>query len=494
MRINHYLLAIFTLVFSNLVWCALCETALLPKETLQISTKKVLRRNVPASYFGFTVDWYLFQKGHFRMGKVRPETVEYLKPFSGAIYRYSGGNDFPWKNAVGPITKRKWIKTNFEGMKYPEFGPGEFFDFLKGVDGKAVVLLDVARLSQPQMDAQAMLDDELGYIAWLAENGPKCLSGDNCRISYFELGNEVDTEKGLEWSAEYYFNRINPLIDSAKKIDRNIHFAVTGKTAPWGGLRDSSGTLYDQRLATRIANKIDAVTFHPYYDGLPIPSMNENGSQTLKNYLPLNSKVKLLVTEHGRWPDIPKVGNWENNWYQASGSGGALSSADYILSLLNDQTIAGAMWHSIAVESPWQLFHLNKENDSIYPSAVYWGLRVLRDGFLTDSIKVDPAFLKGKSYISGYDVRLNAMKNAKGDVSILGVNRGEDRWVKIRMDALTMDRKAFNLSYLQADEIGNDNTAESPMKFQPKYYKSTFKNDEMMCIPARSVFSIGLNL
>jgi alpha-N-arabinofuranosidase len=483
---------LFTLILLSPIFAfsSSCLNSLKAEQTITVNTKKVLIDHASSTVFGFTLDWYLFQKGHFRSGNIRPETLDYLKPFQGAMYRYSGGNQFPWKNSVGPIAYRKNITTNFDGPKYPFFGPGEFLKFLEEVDGKGVVLLDIARKNEPNLKSDEIINENIEYINWLAVNDSKCVSGSLCRIQYFELGNEIDWESGLKWSADRYYTRISPILDQAKKAYPKIQFAVSGATAPWDA-NQNSGTIFNQTLASLGMEKIDAVTFHPYYDGYPITAMNELGDKQLLAFQKFRKDIKLLVTEHARWPSIPPIGKWEDNWYLASGSSGAISSADYVLSLINNKTIAGAMWHSIATESPWQLFHLNKSNDVIYPSAVYWSLRVIRDGFLDRSVEVKPALIKGDSYVGGYDIRFVAMNSKDGNVSLLGVNRGAERKIKLRFDDVGSVDKLYKMSFTQADERGNQNTDQQPSLFKIQSYSDSIEIDGFICLPSKSVFSIS---
>ncbi|MBM5574876.1 hypothetical protein [Deefgea sp. CFH1-16] len=225
--LNKLIIYMFCMLIARLSLAAdrsACDGLLKPMSEVLINSSVVLS-TPPKSIFGFTVDWYLFQKGHFRKGKVRDETISYLKPFEGAIYRYSGGNDFPWENAVGPIAKRKRILTNYEGLKYPEFGPKEFIDFLDSVNGDATILIDLARKYNKSFTKDQILDSNLDYIDFYKKNASNCSEfSAGCRIKYFELGNEVDWEEGLKWSPIEYQSRIDGLIKKSKLITPKINF------------------------------------------------------------------------------------------------------------------------------------------------------------------------------------------------------------------------------------------------------------------------------
>ncbi|MBM5574877.1 hypothetical protein [Deefgea sp. CFH1-16] len=239
-----------------------------------------------------------------------------------------------------------------------------------------------------------------------------------------------------------------------------------------------------------MAFQIDAVTFHPYYDGLPINQMTKWGAEVVNKYKKINPKIKLLVTEHGRWPADSPTGDWKDNWYQASGSGGAISTADYVLSLINDRSVAGAMWHSIAVESPWQLFHLDRAKDSIYPSGVYFGLLVLRNGFLDTSVLIKPSKITTYAYSPQQDLNMAAMKNSAGLNSILGVNRGAARLVKFKDLTGNIVLRNPVIEYMSADSSYSDNTDENKSRVSITSSAIKAVGQEYVCIPSRSVFNI----
>lgn len=457
-----------------------------------VTPARVLRAGVPPGLFGFTVDWFRFQLGHFRNGNVRPETIAWLKPFSGATYRYSGGNAMEWKNAVGASAARQDIYANNKGMAHPEFGPKEFFSFLGQVQGKGVVLLNIVGPKNKASEPAVMMKDNLDYLSWLSANGPRCVGGANCPISYFELGNEVDWES-MKWTASDYSQRVLPLITTAKSKYPQIKFAAMGKTAPWRGALDSEGKDFDAVLAERLAKDVDAVTIHPYYDGMAIPAMQSYIAKLAKKYRTHNPKIDVLVTEHGRWPTVPATGHWSVNWYQASGSGGGLSTADFMLMLMNEKKVSGAMWHTISVTGPWQLFHLNKTNDSLYPSAVYWSLRTLREGFLTDTVEVTPALKPSDEYAGGYDTRLVAMANKAGNISLMGVNRSaRAKAITMKIDGAAFTKADAQIRIMQGDATGSDNSEAQPDRFVMKTSSTAYSvaRPSAICIPPKSTFSI----
>mgnify|MGYP002335971802 CR=1 FL=1 len=456
-----------------------------------VNPARVLRSEVPKSTFGFSIDWFQFQHGHFRNGKVRPETIAWLKPFNGAVYRYSGGNAFEWEKSVNSIAARQPVYANNKGMVRPDFGPGEFLNLIAQLQSRAVILLNVVGPQNSELPNSSLVQSNLDYLAWFTQNGPKCVMGVSCPILYFELGNEIDWGP-VSWSASKYSSRVLPFIRAAKSKYPEIKFAVVGKTAPWNE-RDKLRHDFDSLLAKDLAGEIDAVTFHPYYDGRSIPSMQEYINTLAKKYQAYNPRVKVLITEHGRWPEKPAFGDWQKNWYQASGSGGALASADFLLMLMKEPLVDGAMWHQISVNGPWQLFHMNNANSVLYPSAVYWSLRTLREGFLSDAVEVTPELVPGTAYAGGYDVRLVAMKNNLGNVSVMGVNRGTHaKLLKLKIAKTVFKNAVTRFMVMQGDVAGYDNTDTNPTRFEMDTTTLTYSSvgSSTFCVPPKTTFSI----
>lgn len=463
--------------------------------SVTINTQKVIRQNVPPGIFGFTVDWFQFQYAYYRNGAVRPEVTSWLKAFPNALYRYSGGNAMEWSHAVGPVADRLPIYANYVGMAQPLFGPAEFFKFLQDVGGKSVVLLNVVGPQDVTSDPAVMLKDNMDYLAWLTKNGPQCVGGTNCPITSFEVGNELDWEAPTNWSGTTYVNRVSTLLANAKATYPNIKFAVLGKTNPWGQPLDSSGQDFDATCANSIGKYADSVTIHPYYDGYAIPDMQQTIDKLAAKYKAINPSTTVLVTEHGRWPQVPTTGNWEDYWYLASGSFGALSAADFDLMAMNDSNISGAMWHTISANGPWQLFHLNRTNDTVYPSATYWGMRALRPGFLTDTVEVTPALNASTEYWGGYDTRLVAMTNKSGNVSLMGVNRSAHaKAITLNITGKTFTQAPAQINVMQGNASGADNSDAQPNLVQMQTVNATYSSATpfIVCIPPFSTFSIVL--
>jgi len=200
----------------------------------------------------------------------------------------------------------------------------------------------------------------------------------------------------------------------------------------------------------------------------------------------------VIVTEHARWPSKPLVGPWNDRWYEATGQGGAISSADYILSVLPDEKIRGATWHSLGVLGPWQLIRWDKKQNTLYPSPVYWGMRSLRDAFLTDTLEISPAIQTGGGYKGGYSMRLVAMKG-DGKLSLLGINRSNQPvMIKSNWLGKLSTNSTITMRYTSASpENDNDDTNKTRVVMKTTQLKGfTTATKQSICVPANAVFSV----
>lgn len=471
-----------------------CSGQDVPFVPLKLEPEAIVRKDVPATIFGFDLPWFDFQLGHFRNGQIRSETINWLKPFAGAIYRFPGGNTYSWQKTVQPRGGRGKVVAAYTrtGFEIPAFGPTEFVQFLNQVDGKAIMMLNLVGPDGKLIPAEQMLKDNIGLVNWFKnQSALKCVSGKNCRIQYWEMGNELDWPN-TNWSAHQYILRSEPLVDSLKKADPEIKLLALGKTAPWDSPKVADD--FNSQVAGALAVKVSGVTLHPYYDGHAIPIMTSWINKTVTPYLANNPDAKMVITEHGRWPN-QKSQHWEDDWYKASGTGGAISSADFIISIMGMPEVAAASWHALGVKGPWQLFHLDKNRDEIYPSAVYWGLRVLREAFLQDLIQITPDKVMGFDYAGGYGMKFVAMKDASGRISIIGVNRKKvPVQLSFEMDPSWRGKSSdvAKVNYLSADERGSDNDDKNKNKFVMRSQSIQTAKHFIpgLCVPPRTVFSL----
>lgn len=403
---------------------------------VEVDLDRVERSSVPPALFGFNIPWMNFQLGYWRDNQVRPEIISWLRPFRGAVYRYPGGtvsNWFEWEKSVGPVTSRAEQYTHFGATK-AEFGFDEFLDFVKQVNGVPLVTVNLKGTRRVAWDDLAATESGTKWVQYSVrrEGGAGagltfCQEGKGCPVRWWELGNELDWGKDA-WTPERYADRARAVGLGMKRADPAIQLIAHTKTAPW----DKKQTLgaaaekFDSAVGSMLADAVYGYAFHPYYDGMSIPSVNRYMEKAVST-LAAPGGPPLFITEHARWPSRPMVGKWQPNWAQTGNLGGAISTADHLLSQMLIPNVQAAVWHSLGARGPWQLFYLDPRNDTLYPNAVYWGLRVLREGFLDDVVSARVSSPNASKYRGGYDVRAVFMRQKSGGrFSLLTVNRSQE--------------------------------------------------------------------
>lgn len=466
---------------------------------VRVQSREVLRAGAPKALFGFDLPWYDAQIAYLRKGAFRPEMIEWFRPFEGAVYRYpAGSNSFEWRKAVGGLSRRSLVGDLFlpKGEAVVELGPAEFLQFMGQVGGQSLWMLNLVGPKGREYSDREVLQESRDYIRWIQANAPGlCGSTANCRAHAYELGNELDWPS-ISWPAERYVARAKPVAEQIRQLDPSAKLLVLGKTAPWdANSRKPEWQGFDATVAHSLAGLSDGVTIHPYYDGLPITAMEEYIDKLGALYRRHNPKHQVYVTEHARWPSIPAVGRWESNWYQASGSQGGVSTADFLLAMMGRPHVAAAMWHALGTRGPWQLIKWDSLNDTLYPSPTYWAMRVLRDAMLDDVVRVEPSLIKGGSYSGGYGARISAMSERQGQkISLMMVNRtSQPLRLRPSVDGRPLALSGAVVRQLVADEAGSDNTDQSKQRFvmhQPAAEQSVVGG--ALCVPPRSVLSVVL--
>lgn len=406
---------------------------------ITVDPGSVTRRAAPASLFGFNVPWMNFQRGYWRGDRVRPEIIDWLRPFSGAVYRYPGGevsNWFEWEKAVGPVATRAPQYTNF-GPTKAEFGFDEFLDFVKAVHGVPLVTVNLKGTKGAAWDDSGAAASNAGWVRYSVQreggavagsSSRFCQEGKNCPVEWWELGNELDWGKDA-WAPGQYVKRARAVGLALKKVDPAIKLIAHTATSPWSAKRSVGATTreFDNAVGTGLGDIAYGYAYHPYYDGINVPEANRYMERAINGLATASggaASPPIFITEHGRWPNRPAFGDWRTVWGKTGNLGGAISTADYLLTQLLIPNVRAAMWHSLGARGPWQLFYLDSDGDELYPNAVYWGLRVLRMGLLDDVLRANVSSPNTTGYGGGYDVRAVFMRASTGArYSLMTTNR-----------------------------------------------------------------------
>lgn len=462
---------------------------------ISVDTNTVLRTSAPTELFGFNVPWINFQHGYWRSGNVRKEVINWLRPFEGAVYRYPGGdlsNWYDWRKAIGPPAGRPPQHARWNEYDDVEFGFDEFIAFVKEVKGVPFVTVNMVGTNKEQWSdqlAKQQSADWLGYS--VKREGPAassesryCEKGKVCPVRWWELGNELDWGD-ISWTAEQYTSRALIIGNAMLNVDPNIQLIAHTASSPWSQKRAKTNRAdeFDKAVGLRLSRVVKGYSIHPYYDGINIADATGYMDKTI-NSLKAASELtdpQIFVTEHGRWPHKPEYGDWRPYWIQTGNLGGAISTADYVLSLMPNPRVRMAMWHALGTGGPWQLFYVDEKTDTVYPSVVYWALRTLRSGLLDHVVSTNVNSPNVSGYGGGYDIRAVALINESRDqLSLLVVNRARNVFAaRVHVPLFAGRVSNVHHTYVSGSslEAANTNSNQSFVSPQVNTYKAVFDSD-----------------
>jgi len=471
-----------------------CEDPAAAVVVVNAEFDRVTRDRVPASLFGFNLPWRDFQIGLFRDGRVDGDILDLLKPFAGAVYRYPGGtpsNTFVWREAVGSVGGRQPVEADYGRRARVDFGLPEFADFLAAVDGQAVLTVNlVGDEKNPQ--SLEWVRASGGELMKLLEQAPAlaCVGSQPCRLFALELGNELDNPPA-RLTADQYVARARAFMDGAgdSAKAKAIPWIAMGRSAPWEA-RASDYADFNQRVMQGLGQRVVGLAFHPYYDGINVGSALKFLDQYAEVARRTDASAKVFVTEHGRWPAVPKVGKWQTNWHQTTDVGGALATADFLLGLMERPQVQLANWHALSAAGPWQLIRKNEEGVFV-PTVLYWSMRLLRESMLASAVAIDYSPSRG-TYAGGYDQRIVALRSANGThASFLGVNRA-DRPVTLQIKSWGKAGavRSISLRTVSGPKLDFRNEARGTAQARIVTAQVPVGDETLVCIPARAVFAL----
>lgn len=475
-----------------------CSAPTVKQLALEVNTAVITRAGAPKELFGFNVPWRDFQTAYVNAaGEVREDLYPYLAPFAGAVYRYPGGNptnNFEWKKTVGTTAARTTMLADYNNSTVPSFGLDEFGGFVKRLNSRAILTLNIYGKVAAPSTPEAASADAVGLLNYVRTTSPfKCVAGASCGVMAVELGNELDMSP-ISWPASSYVARAGAVITAVNKTANlsGIEWVVSGRTAPWDKPDYND---FNTTLATGLSKVARGIAIHPYYDGIDIPYAMKFVNAFAKTWTTARSDGKVYVTEHARWPTVPKEGDWRDNWYMATSLGGAISSVDFLLALMNNSQVAGSNWHALGNSGPWNLIRVSKLDNKLYPSPVYWGLRTAREAYLDNLVQVKYTAPKASSgYSGGYDLKLVGMSASNGSsASVIGINRASEPYlVTINWSAGQRPAGTGTLRTTTAASTATDNTDKAPnaVSMASSQKQLAARSSSSWCVPAQSVFSI----
>jgi alpha-L-arabinofuranosidase len=482
-----------------------------PAAVATIDTTTRVRQRLPDTLFGFNVQHFNFENDLWihEQGRTDPRVIEALKHFPGALYRYPGGlvaNRFWWEEAIGPAMTRGPQKIVLGNDSRPVmFGPEEYLDFVRSVDGQPFYVLNLVGWDEQLMFRELPAEQMEESNSELAELlGKRLESAGQAR--YYELGNELDRSE-YQWSHEKYIARAKGNIDAIREVDRDARFVAFLREFDWR-YRDEDRKGQVSRYQTFIADvltalpSVQAFSMHFYYDQPGDPRQATQLPWRLKQFQRAidvarsargGQDPEVWITEHARGVN-QQIGKPMEQSALTSNLSAALSTADFLIALAQMREVRGAAWHALN-GSAWQLFDASIRYNDLRPRPVYWGLRVLRGLKLPVVLATETASPHLSGYAGGYDVRTVGFSSEdRSQLGVWAVNRAATA-AELELNVATWKGRSVEVRHSHlSGESGvdpDDPDVKIEMELSPKATSRSFSEEGVLKVrlPPSSISS-----
>ncbi|MDR0405925.1 MAG: hypothetical protein LBH54_03905, partial [Clostridiales bacterium] len=390
------------------------------------------------------------------------ELQQEWKDFAQNIYKFPvirmGGAETESTSLIrniGPTAQRKASEfsggdpmVDYDSGRPPaRLGPLEFVKWAKSINPDFAYLVNVSmRYASPEENAQyaAFLTHRPGESEWGALRAAYGMP-EPVKVFAFELGNEIDcnipgyragegeiwgfNQKILDWYAETAAKHIAAI----RELCPNAVFMGCGKTAPWGdGMDGASVALWTEGVISSIGKDLKYLSFHPYYDGMPIAYMDmciDTMTEIIDRVLGPDSGVELMMTEHARYGGGPSDTSGSMINFFA-----ALSTAQFFNRLQARANVAGATFHAIANNqtSIWSIVY---RWDGVWHDGVIDKMFHVYGAGMGDRVMEANIDSGGAAFtdVASAECRLTVAANAEGDhtLKLILVNGMENTGVDL---------------------------------------------------------------
>lgn len=459
-------------------------------------------RKLTPQFFGFNIELIEFENSLWNKldRRVEPTVVQFLQRFPGAVYRYLGsqGNHFDWKAATGPESFRGTQRiVDWWPARPVQFGPVEYLEFVKQVNGTAWYLLNLYGSLQTLQAPQDLANSAAELAGFLDGQRSKGMP----RIYRWELGNELD-RGSVRWPASRYSITAKTILDSVRRNYEAAEFV--GMTQDWAhtGVAEL-GVNYNAMVAKELAPDTTEFASHLYYDGKPwgppLPRVMRNFCNNFDSVKAGTPNASMWVTEHARTPlSTPDDPGWKKSLPQTGSLAAAISTADMVITLARTRNVRGAFIHALHGSGPWPILHKRRDG-TITPSAVYWAMLLLRETLLEDVLTSSTITTNKGSNGVGYDTNAAVLSDpGRSRFAVWLSNRSQsDTVVEVRIPSLAGRRIAIKLGTLAGKDPADGNF-EEPFKVFPTRREAFIEVDATgmfpIAIPAYSVSAANIEM
>jgi hypothetical protein len=465
-----------------------------PTAVASIDTGTHVRQQLPNTLFGFNVQHFNFENDLWikEQSQTDPRVIEALKFFPGALYRYPGGlvaNRFWWHEASGPPSARRSQKIVQSDAPRPVmFGPQEYLDFVRSVNGQPFYVLNLVGWDERNMFSELpakVINGSNAELAALLKNRSEATG----LPRYYELGNELDRSE-YQWPHEKYIERARGSIEAIRAVDRDARFVAFLREFDWryrGDERKGEVSRYQTFITDVLAGlpSVKAFSMHFYYDQ---PGETRPATQLpwrLKQFRRAIDVARLArqgqapevwITEHARGVN-EQVGKPMQQAALTSNLSAALSTADFLIALAQVPEVQGAAWHALN-GSAWQLFDASIRYNDLRPRPVYWGMRVLRALELPVVLSTVTASPNMSGYAGGYDIRtVGFASKDQRQLGLWAVNRAS-KDAELMLNAATWKNRSVEVRHFYfSGEPGvdpDDPDVQIDMELSPSVTTASF--------------------
>lgn len=428
------------------------------------------QRTLSPSFFGFNLEWIPFQSSLWdaSSGKLKPEIIEYLRPFAGAVYRYPGGvpaNISNWRDLIGDLSERPLRKyANWSAPFKNKFGLNEYLDFLSQVNGQGWYILNMTGHYGEEFTPAALAAEVKSVTNYFNQQHT---DAGKPEIIKWELGNELDREP-LHWSTDKIIDHAQIVADALPAEVNKGKLVAMLEEYPALESKGISTTSFNSNMSDVLGTSyLSDYAMHLYYDGdnNPQPAVpwfmrSVCNAQSVIESLHPGSAYSIWITEHARAPAGAFITpDWKSLWPQTADLQAAISVADIMIGMAKIPNVSGMMLHAIhGSDAPWPLFHQNNAG-GYYPSAVLLAMTLLRESMLPNVLASIEYSDNRSKYIGGYDIRSLIMSDdLKNKFSAWLINRNDaEAPFVLQIKSLANLNKKITLKYLSSSFLTDSN-------------------------------------
>ena len=388
--------------------------------------------------------------------------------------RLHTGNTYRWRDVIGPVAQRKEMPAEYNTRLLAEPGFDEALRWAESLPQPPQVSFIVG----PNQE----VDDLHDWVAYVnATTGPmaelRAANGHPApyHVRSVELGNEVDwkgrddvdimradstREQAGMMRVEDYIRMFRPRIAAMRAADPNIKLYAHAKTSPWP-MSTPKWADWHRAIIAELGDQIDGISIHPYYDGYPVPVVMRSVDTLVADVRAHNAtgghQLSVWISEHGKW--------WGNhNDGQTWGLAGSISTADFLIDILQRPEIEAASNWCYAHTGPWRVIDRDPKTGKRFGTGIHWTYALLNSTALGELHPLQAVMPAGVTF-PAYDYAVNALwfrEPGSTRQALLAINRSPDQPFRLSTTIPLAAHTTATLRIVTAERLDVTNTRSDP--------------------------------